>query len=104
MHMVCILSQLVILSIPHTGDNPDSEDKPGDRKKSDKEEWDAAPKFLISFTHILTSVSQPVQDLNAIIISVCGPILLILLLLVFLTHFCKYKERTWKRKKRREDH
>ncbi|XP_040186980.1 uncharacterized protein LOC120919072 isoform X2 [Rana temporaria] len=75
------------------GDNPDSEDKPGDRKKSDKEEWDAAPKFLISFTHILTSVSQPVQDLNAIIISVCGPILLILLLLVFLTHFCNRRGR-----------
>ncbi|XP_077314777.1 uncharacterized protein LOC143935052 isoform X5 [Lithobates pipiens] len=75
------------------GDNPDSEDKPGDSKKSDKEEWDATPKFLISLTYILTSVSQPVQDLNAIIISVCGPIILIVLLLVFLTHFCNRRGR-----------
>ncbi|XP_073463030.1 uncharacterized protein [Aquarana catesbeiana] len=75
------------------GDNPDSEEKPGDSKKSEKEEWDAAPKFLISLTYILTSVSQPVQDLNAIIISVCGPIILIVLLLIFLTHFCNRRGR-----------
>ncbi|CAI9538970.1 unnamed protein product, partial [Staurois parvus] len=83
------MSQALII----LGESPDSEDKAWEREKIDKEERDAAPKFLISLTHILTSVSQPVQDLNAIIISVCGPIILILLLLVFLTHFCNRRGR-----------
>ncbi|KAM5135436.1 uncharacterized protein ACMZJ9_018015 [Mantella aurantiaca] len=88
-------STLVQALIPQitSSDVPESEDKAGDKTRSDKEERDAEPKFLISLTHILTSVSQQVQDLNAIIISVCGPIILILLLLVFLTHFCNRRGR-----------
>ncbi|XP_072259532.1 uncharacterized protein [Pyxicephalus adspersus] len=70
------------------GDTRESEDKPGDKAKPDKEEREARPEFLISLTHILTSVSQPVQDLNAIIISVCGPVILVLILLILIIHFC----------------
>lgn len=75
------------------GGTQESEDKAGDKTKSEKEEKDAEPKFLISLTHILTSVSQPVQDVNKIIISVCGSVLLTLPLIVLGVHFYKQREQ-----------
>ncbi|XP_053308782.1 uncharacterized protein LOC128470961 [Spea bombifrons] len=58
--------------------------------EKDRTEDNEGPKHIIALNHILTSVKPQVQHLNTILLSVCGPIILMVLgMFIIVNHFCE---------------
>ncbi|KAM4033515.1 uncharacterized protein ACNLHF_020424 [Anomaloglossus baeobatrachus] len=61
----------------------------------DQKDKDTGPEYLIPLQHILTSVTPEVLDWNNLLLMICGPVVLIILVIVITISYLPRRNNTW---------